>query len=82
MSDYRAPRPAGIPTECENCAAPLDRHNITGLCTECKLIARNARLSGRSEHGEPVSLAQALENVAAILGGHEITQPEKGKPDD
>jgi len=31
--------------ECEICAAPLGAHNITRLCAECKLVARNRRLS-------------------------------------
>jgi hypothetical protein len=31
--------------ECEICGAPLGAHNITRLCAECKLVARNRRLS-------------------------------------
>jgi hypothetical protein len=53
---------------CEVCSAVLNPHNITGLCAECKLVARNERLSGKSEKsGEPVILADAIAIVAAEL---------------
>jgi hypothetical protein len=29
------------PTECTLCTAPLDDHDVTGLCAECRLIAHN-----------------------------------------
>ena len=74
MSGYRPPRPGGIPTECKNCAAPLGPHNITGWCAECKLIARNERLSGQpADTVEPVILADAIQHVVAILGGRIIS---------
>jgi hypothetical protein len=34
---------------CELCDAILNPHNITGLCSECKLIARNAKQSGEGD---------------------------------
>jgi hypothetical protein len=35
-----------IPTECTICSAELlNAHELTGLCLECKLIARNERLT-------------------------------------
>ena len=35
----------GIPTQCVICDAPLrNPHELTGLCRECKLVARNERL--------------------------------------
>lgn len=80
MSEYRPPRPDGIPTECKNCAAPLRPHNITGLCMACKLIARNERLSGQpADTAEPVSHTDAIGNVTAVLGGRPITTT-KGHP--
>jgi hypothetical protein len=37
-----------------------------GLCAECKLIARNRRLSGQPvEVAEPITQADALANLAA-----------------
>jgi hypothetical protein len=64
----------GIRTTCQECGAPLKPRNITGLCTACKLIARNERLSGqRSDTAEPVSHADAIQNVTAILGGRPVT---------
>jgi hypothetical protein len=36
----------GIPTRCTACGVRLlNRHELTGLCLEDKLIARNERLS-------------------------------------
>jgi hypothetical protein len=62
-----------IPTECTGCAAPLHRHNLTRLCAECKLIARNRRLSGQpADTADPVTYAEAIATVAAVLGAHII----------
>ena len=58
-----------MPT-CRDCATPLDLHNITGLCAECKLVARNKRL-GFDDTGQ-VSRAEAITNVTAILGGRPV----------
>ncbi len=59
-----------IPTHCAQCGARLHTHNITGWCSECKLIARNERLSGQpADTGAPVTHAEAVANVTAILGG-------------
>jgi hypothetical protein len=52
---------AGIPTECAGCGAQLDAHNITGICKECALIARNRRLSGA-----PADTANAVTHAEAI----------------
>lgn len=69
----------GVPTTCQVCDAPLAPRNITGLCAECKLVARNERLSGQpADTAEPAILADAIQHVAAFLGGHKLTQPEKG----
>jgi hypothetical protein len=66
----------GIPTRCKQCGAELDPHNITGLCHECKLIARNARLSGRpADYGEPVTKHEAIDNIFDILGVHVRVTP-------
>jgi hypothetical protein len=36
----------GIPTQCTVCGEPLrNQHALVTLCAECKLIARNERLS-------------------------------------
>jgi uncharacterized Zn finger protein (UPF0148 family) len=34
----------GLPTHCE-CGEPMSRHNITGVCAECALVARNERMA-------------------------------------
>jgi hypothetical protein len=61
--------PSGIATECTQCGAPLQPHNLTGLCAECKLIARNRRLSGRpADVSDPVTKADAIANATAVLG--------------
>jgi hypothetical protein len=40
---------AGIPTHCTECGAELlNAHELTGLCHECKLAARNDRAVGES----------------------------------
>jgi hypothetical protein len=72
---------AAIPAACAGCAAPLGPHNITGLCAECKLIARNDRLSGQpADTAAPVTYDQARTNLAAILGARFLshTDPTKG----
>jgi hypothetical protein len=64
----------GRPTTCRECDAPLAPRNITGLCTACKLIARNERLSGQTaDTAEQVSHADAIQNVTAVLGGRPIS---------
>jgi hypothetical protein len=66
-----------IPTNCTQCSAPLHAHNLTGLCAECKLIARNARLGGpRQDDAEAVTLDQALANLAAIFEGSRVYEGE------
>jgi endogenous inhibitor of DNA gyrase (YacG/DUF329 family) len=63
-------RQQGIPTDCDRCGAPLNRHNITRLCAQCKLIDRNQRLSGQpADTADPVTYDQAIANIAAALGG-------------
>lgn len=70
--------PGGIPTDCAGCAAPLHRHNLTRLCSECKLIARNRRLSGQpADTANPVTPAEAIANVTTILGGRIIHEGEQ-----
>jgi hypothetical protein len=64
---------AGIPTVCADCTAPLHAHNLTGSCAACKLIARNKRLAPAYDDGGRVSLAEALHNVATILGAHPLS---------
>ncbi len=68
----------GIPTHCAGCNAPLHAHNLTRLCAECKLIARNRRLSGQpTDTADPVTHDQALANITAILGGRIIHEGEQ-----
>ena len=71
----------GISDHCGICDAILNPHNVTGLCAECKLDARNARLDGTigrtlpdtleylDHWREPVALADALAAVATAFGG-------------
>jgi hypothetical protein len=59
----------GIPTECEVCAAPLQPHNITGLCAECQLIARNKRISPSYDDTGNVTRDEAITNITRIFGG-------------
>jgi len=56
-----------IPTQCIDCSAPLHPHNLTRLCAECKLIARNER-AGHPSQRETVTEAEAISNIVAILG--------------
>ncbi len=74
---YRGHDVVGDPPDmpaCRECDAPLSLHNITGRCAECKLIARNARLSGQpADFTAAVTPDEAIRNVTAILGGHEST---------
>ena len=67
------------PTECAGCAAPLHRHNLTGLCAECKLVARNRRLTGQPADtaAEPVTYDEAITNITRILGGRIISEGEQ-----
>jgi hypothetical protein len=54
--------------QCGECGEPLNRHNITGLCAECKLVARNARMSRTPvKSREPVVLADAIAAVMACF---------------
>lgn len=63
---------------CDQCGATLNRHNVTGLCAECKLIARNARLSGQpAEPAEPITLADAIANFAAVFADAKVIQGER-----
>ena len=63
---------------CGLCDAILNPHNITGLCAECKLVARNERLSGRPEQSrEPVVLADAIAIVMAELNATVIHTTEE-----
>ena len=65
--------PTGIPTECVGCSTPLHPHNLTRLCAECKLVARNQRLTSQPVGiSEPVTGAQPLANLAETLGAHPI----------
>jgi hypothetical protein len=64
---------AGIPIHCTECPAPLHAHNLTGLCAECKLVARNRRMSGQPADGcDPVTEAEALSTLADILGARPL----------
>jgi hypothetical protein len=66
-----------IATDCTGCTAPLHTHNITGLCAECKLCARNERLSGKpADTADPVNRAEAIANITAVLGGRIIHDGE------
>ena len=68
---------AGIPTECAGCGAKVGRHNITRLCSECKLIARNRRLSAQpADTADPVTYGQAIDNITSGLGGRIIHTSE------
>jgi hypothetical protein len=65
--------PSGIATECTQCGASLEPHNLTGLCAQCKLIARNRRLSDRpADVSDPVTKADAIADVTVVLGGRII----------
>lgn len=67
-----------IATRCRQCGAELTAHNITSLCHECKLIARNARMSGRpADYGEPVTKVEAIDNIFDILGVHVSVTPAR-----
>ena len=62
-------QPGGLPTACRSCGAELHAHNVTGYCRECKLIARNERISANHVSAGQVGHDEALANIAAILGG-------------
>ena len=65
-----------MPT-CRECEATLSQHNLIRLCREYRLITTNARLGQRSDTAEPVSHADALQNVTAVLGGRIIDDTAK-----
>jgi hypothetical protein len=68
----------GIPTECVGCSAPLRAHNITRLCAECKLVARNRRLAGQpADTANPVTYDDAIANITRILGGRILDRYER-----
>jgi hypothetical protein len=48
--------------------------NITGLCAECKLISRHKRMSVTYGGTGQVTLARAVANIVAILGGRVISE--------
>lgn len=54
-------------THCEICNAILNPHNITGLCAECKWIARQARAGFICT--DNVTSTEAAANVRAVFGG-------------
>lgn len=66
--------PGGIPTACTTCGAELHAHNVTGYCRECKLIARNQRLSANHNSAGQVGHDEAINNVTTILGGRIIAE--------
>jgi hypothetical protein len=68
---------ASIPTACESCGAPLHAHNLTGLCAECKLIARSKRMSPSYDDTGQVSCDEAIANVTTFLGGRIIFEGEQ-----
>jgi hypothetical protein len=70
------PSTVGIPTRCTTCGAPLHAYNLTGVCAECKLIARNERPSGNRTAGAPVSRADAIANIQAVIGCRIISEAE------
>jgi hypothetical protein len=55
----------GIPTVCARCDVPLDAQNITGMCSECKHIARDARAGYIAAE---VKLDQARAAFLAVFG--------------
>ena len=70
--------PPDMPT-CRECDAALSQHNLVHLCRECRLIAHNERLGQQSDIAEPVSHADAIKNVAAVLVGHPINDTANRK---
>jgi hypothetical protein len=68
----------GIPNQCAGCAAQLHAHNLTRLCAECKLVARNRRLSGQpADTTASVTPEQAVATITAVLGGRIIHEGEQ-----
>jgi hypothetical protein len=68
---------AGISTECVRCGAALHCHNLTRLCAECKLVARNRRLTGQpADTADPVAYHDAIANITTVLGGRIISTTE------
>jgi len=44
LERWTVDKPSGIPKHCTQCGTRLlNPHELTGLCLECKLIARNER---------------------------------------
>lgn len=56
----------GIPTDCTRCGLPLDAHNLTGLCRECKHIERDARAGYTAPEA---TLDEARANFIAAFPG-------------
>ena len=69
----------GIPNQCAGCATELHAHNLTRLCAECKLVARNHRLSGQpADTTASVTPEQAgIAALTAVLGGRIIHEGEQ-----
>jgi hypothetical protein len=64
-----------VPAECVGCGASLQPHNLTRVCAECKLIARNCRLAGQHpDSTDPVTYDQAITNITTILSAHIISK--------
>lgn len=61
-----------MPT-CRQCDTTLDVRNITGICRECRHIARNERL-GHTHTADQVTHDQAAANIAEIFG---VTEERK-----
>lgn len=69
---------AGIRTECAGCGARLHANNLTGLCAECKLIARNRRLIGQpTDTTNPIPYGRAITTITDLLGGRIIHAEEQ-----
>jgi hypothetical protein len=61
---------------CESCGADLNRHNITGVCAECKLTTRTARQSGTEPAPHtPVPLHAAIAVLSRDLGARPVNPP-------
>jgi hypothetical protein len=68
----------GIPTECAGCTAQLRAHNLTRLCAECKLIARNRRLAVQpADTTDPVSYQEAINTITTVLGARFVSTGEQ-----
>ncbi len=73
----------GTPTtpvtgQCGQCGAILHAHNVTRRCAECKLIERNARMSGEPvDFTAYVPLAEAAANIRAAFPGVRVVDDRK-----